>query len=88
MQWYHAPVLRTWPVLCADVRSISGFSDVLTMRRTCAPSGMKAAQALQLQPAELSAVLQALIRKYMPIGVIALIFLFVIWARWFFYGRR
>ncbi len=31
---------------------------------------------------------QALIRKYMPIGVIALIFLFVLWARWFFYGRR
>ncbi|CAK0787971.1 hypothetical protein CVIRNUC_011193 [Coccomyxa viridis] len=31
---------------------------------------------------------QALIRKYMPIGVIVLIFFFVIWARWFFYGRR
>ena len=51
----------------------------------------QAAQALQFQPVsctELLAVLQALIRKYMPIGVIALIFLFVIWARWFFYGRR
>ena len=31
---------------------------------------------------------QALIRKYMPIGVIIAVFLFVIWARWFFYGRR
>ena len=49
-------------------------------RRLCSPSWLTCT--------ELSAALQALIRKYMPIGVIALIFLFVIWARWFFYGRR
>ena len=48
--------------------------------RHCSPS--------RLTLFELSAVLQALIRKYMPIGVIVLIFFFVVWARWFFYGRR
>ena len=42
-----------------------------------------------LLPAEVwSMPAQALIRKYMPIGVIALILLFVLWARWFFYSRR
>lgn len=57
----------------------------------CQPSATEAVSwqsSCFLPPVEILSVAQALIRKYMPIGVIALIFLFVLWARWYFYGRR